>query len=197
MERGGGGDAILEASGKKPGGALHSVSGRVMEGKEERPGPHLSGHAPTCPPLLSPRPSASCKLAGCSNCSEKMTAKPSPGRSGWRRALGGGSLLSTHVPLFGPATCSVCTAACGTMGGNGTSPESSRNSQERREAVGPGQGEAQGRDTQAGPPGGELSTAEGPRQRFLPQTGCMCPLPGKAFCFGKAAPQSGSSFPRH
>lgn len=119
-----------------------------------------------------------------------MTAKPSPGRSGWRRALGGGSLLSTHVPLFGPATCSVCTAACGTMGGNGTSPESSRNSQAHREAAGARPGEAQGRDTQAGPPGGELSTAEGPRQRgtnpVLPQTVCVCPLPGKAFCFGKA-----------
>lgn len=41
---------------------------------------------------------------------------------------GGGMVCSTLVPLFSRTTCSVCTAACGTPGGNQTS-ESSRNSQ--------------------------------------------------------------------
>lgn len=38
-------------------------------------------------------------------------------------------VCSTLVPLFSRTTCSVCTAACGTPGGNQTSVESSRNSQ--------------------------------------------------------------------
>lgn len=38
-------------------------------------------------------------------------------------------VCSTLVPLFSGTTCSVCTAACGTPGGNQTSVESSRNSQ--------------------------------------------------------------------
>lgn len=41
----------------------------------------------------------------------------------------GGMVCSTLVPLFSGTTCSVCTAACGTPGGNQTSVESSRNSQ--------------------------------------------------------------------
>lgn len=51
------------------------------------------------------------------------------GRRGEEGADGKGEACSTLVPLFSRTTCSVCTAACGTPGGNQTSVESSRNSQ--------------------------------------------------------------------
>ena len=58
----------------------------------------------------------------------RARAGPSPGGA---RApvIGGWFATHTHVPLFGRTTCSVCTAACGTTGGNRTNTESSRNSQ--------------------------------------------------------------------